>query len=278
MLMVAAVAGLAFYQQAQIDRLLQQVCAANEATIGTERELAALVASGYHLIAMGALAGALVLAAGAAWIVWGVLGRVNVLAEAAARLAAGESATRVACDTHDELGVLARHLNELAAALEHRARRTQEATAAEPEPSCIAIPGRHVAGPCHVLVVEDGPENRRFMNLVLRKAGVAVTLADNGREAVEKTLARSKDGQPPFDLILMDMEMPVMNGHAATRMLRQQGYDGRIVAVTGHTREFDRQRCLDAGCDQYVCKPVDQDTLLSLVGSADGPSALPTHS
>jgi CheY-like chemotaxis protein len=137
-------------------------------------------------------------------------------------------------------------------------------------PSVSGTAAKRGGGPYRVLVAEDGPENRRFMNLVLRKAAVDVTMADNGREAVEIVLARVQGGESPFDLILMDMEMPVMNGYDATRTLRERGYQGRIVAVTGHTRDYDRQKCLDVGCDQYVCKPVDQDTLLTLVSAIGG--------
>jgi len=282
MLMVLAIAGLAVYQQVQLGHLLRQpdgvaVATAQEPN-ARELELTTQFSASYRLIARATLATGLVLAGATTWIVRGVLGRVHVLAEAATRLASGELATRVACDTQDEIGVLAGRLNELAATLESRSRRPTDLSLTAREPTCSAVPERHTAGRSHVLVVEDGPENRRFMNLVLRKAGVEVTLADNGREAVDKAMARVEEGQPVFDLILMDMEMPVMNGHDATRTLRQQGYNGRIVAVTGHTREFDRQKCLDAGCDQYVCKPVDQDTLLSIVGITDSRSAPPTHS
>jgi CheY-like chemotaxis protein/HAMP domain-containing protein len=282
MFVVLVFAGLAVDQQMQIGRLLQQpphlAQTADQDSNASDPELTTLLFAGYRLIATAALAAGLVLIAATTWVVRGVLGRVNVLAEATTRLTAGELATRVASDTHDELGVLAGHLNELAVALENHARRAAENSSPSHEPNCSAMPECHTAGLCHVLVVEDGPENRRFMNLVLRKAGIEVALADNGREAVDKTMARTQEGQPPFDLILMDMEMPVMNGHDATRMLRQQGYNGRIVAVTGHTREFDRQKCLDAGCDQYVCKPVDQDTLLSVVGATDSRPVPAAHS
>ncbi len=123
-----------------------------------------------------------------------------------------------------------------------------------------------------ILLVEDGPENRRLMSLILSKAGAEVILAENGQEAVEAVLNAATDKDrasgktaAPFDLILMDMQMPVMDGYEATRRLRQSGYSGLIVAVTGHTRSFDRQKCLDVGCNDYLAKPVDREKLLALV-------------
>lgn len=123
-----------------------------------------------------------------------------------------------------------------------------------------------------ILLAEDGPENRRLMGMILAKAGAEVMMAENGQEAVGMALGTiaGKENAPenaaePFDLILMDMQMPVMDGYEATRRLRQNGYSGLIVAVTGHTRSFDRQKCLDAGCNDYLAKPVDREKLLTMV-------------
>lgn len=239
-----------------------------------EREIEALLASGRTLTGTALLASAMLVLAGLLWVWLSVLRRVSVLSDALDRLVAGEHATRLMCDSGDEIGALAARINQLAETLEEHARRTPGSPTPEPVPVPATAPATGPrSGPCRVLVVEDGPENRRFMNLVLRRGGVDVTLAENGREAVDKAMACGQEGQPEFDLILMDMEMPVMNGHDATRQLRQLGYSGQIIAVTGHTRSYDREKCLDAGCDQYVCKPVDRDTLLSLVGVAEAPSA-----
>lgn len=124
---------------------------------------------------------------------------------------------------------------------------------------------------CRVLLVEDGPENQRLISFILSKAGMAVSIAENGQIAVEMALpenvpcdASQRPGSP-FDIILMDMQMPVMDGYEATRTLRQRGYRGPIIAVTGNTLSFTRQKCLDVGCDDYMSKPLDRAALLSMV-------------
>ena len=116
---------------------------------------------------------------------------------------------------------------------------------------------------CRVLVAEDGPENRRFLGLVLRKAGASVELAENGEQVMQMIAKASPENA--CDIILMDMQMPVLDGYDATRRLRQQGYEGQIIAVTAHTDAFDKQMCLQAGCNRYLAKPVDRETLLAAV-------------
>jgi PAS domain S-box-containing protein len=125
---------------------------------------------------------------------------------------------------------------------------------------------------CRVLLVEDGPDNQRIISFILRKAGAQVELAENGQVAVQKVLeARAdaeKDAQDlrePFDIVLMDMQMPVMDGYEATRRLREHGYRGIIIAVTAHAMCSDRAKCLKAGCDDYTSKPIDRRQLLKLI-------------
>ncbi len=115
-----------------------------------------------------------------------------------------------------------------------------------------------------ILLAEDGPDNRWLIRHILRKAGVDVAVVENGKQAVEATLAAEAKGLP-FDLILMDMQMPVMDGYEATRLLRAKGYDGLIVALTAHAMSSDRQECLDAGCNDYATKPINRHNLLTIV-------------
>ncbi|MEO1084565.1 MAG: response regulator [Acidobacteriota bacterium] len=115
----------------------------------------------------------------------------------------------------------------------------------------------------HLLVVEDNPLNREVMVAMLESLGLAVTHADNGADA----LGSLRDTQ--FDLVLMDCQMPVMDGYEATRELRRfEGSDRHtpVVAVTAHAMEGDRERCLAAGMDDYLPKPVTLEALAGVVG------------
>jgi two-component system sensor histidine kinase/response regulator len=133
------------------------------------------------------------------------------------------------------------------------------AAAAEQAPTdteTIRIDGR-------VLVVEDVKFNQLLIGALLRKAGARVELADDGAEGRDRALAAERSGEP-FDLVLMDMQMPVLDGYQATRGLRAAGFERPIVALTAHALTGDRERCLDAGCTEYVTKPIDRPALLRL--------------
>ena len=110
-----------------------------------------------------------------------------------------------------------------------------------------------------VLVVEDGDTNRKLIELILRRAGLDVATAENGKLGVDAAMAE------PFDLILMDMQMPVMDGYTATRILRQNGLTLPIVALTAHAMSGDEQKCRAAGCSEFVTKPIHCETLLQTV-------------
>jgi CheY-like chemotaxis protein/HPt (histidine-containing phosphotransfer) domain-containing protein len=117
-------------------------------------------------------------------------------------------------------------------------------------------PGIHFK-PARVLVIDDTPANRQLVGLVLRKAGLEVEEAENGEVAVTKVASGS------YDLLLMDMQMPVLDGFSATRMLRERGLQQPILALTANVTEQDRLQCAAAGCTGFLSKPINIDLLLS---------------
>jgi len=130
-----------------------------------------------------------------------------------------------------------------------------------------------------MLVVEDVEINQRLLAALLRRAGVTVDLASNGQEGVDQALAAESRGEP-YDLVLMDMQMPVMDGYEAVHHLRDCGYTRPILALTAHAMTTDREKCLAAGCTDYETKPVQRERLLAtcrrlLIGEGT-PPALPS--
>jgi CheY-like chemotaxis protein len=123
---------------------------------------------------------------------------------------------------------------------------------------------RDGAASCRVLLAEDTRCMQRLIVRLCEKAGATVVCADDGNAAYEMATQAQVDANP-FDVILMDMQMPIRDGYSATRKLRNNGYHGSIVALTAHAGEGDREKCLDAGCDDYMTKPINRTVLTSLL-------------
>lgn len=123
-----------------------------------------------------------------------------------------------------------------------------------PKQAPLKIEGR-------ILLAEDGTDNQRLISYFLRKAGAEVEIAENGAIAMEMLLAKLKTDEP-FDMVLMDMQMPELDGYGATAQLRDMGIVTPIVALTAHAMNGDRERCLNAGCDDYATKPINRPKLV----------------
>jgi signal transduction histidine kinase/DNA-binding NarL/FixJ family response regulator/HPt (histidine-containing phosphotransfer) domain-containing protein len=116
-----------------------------------------------------------------------------------------------------------------------------------------------------VLVVDDAETNRKLISTFLTRCGAEVELAENGEQALAAATHQA------FDIILMDMQMPVMDGYTASRTLRERGYSRPIIALTAHAMNGDREKCQSVGCDGYLSKPVEMDSVIRTIRtSIDG--------
>jgi CheY-like chemotaxis protein len=116
--------------------------------------------------------------------------------------------------------------------------------------------------PVYILLVEDNPINQKLASRMLTKAGCRLDVAENGQEAVEKYLA----DPGKFDLILMDIQMPEMDGRDAATMIRRKGYYTiPIIAMTAESMKGDREKCLAAGMNDYISKPINRNIVFEMI-------------
>jgi signal transduction histidine kinase/CheY-like chemotaxis protein/HPt (histidine-containing phosphotransfer) domain-containing protein len=146
---------------------------------------------------------------------------------------------------------------------------TSELTFVEPRRSPAALEPmvdesyrRIVIDGSRILVVEDGEDNQRIITFLLEEAGASVSIASNGELGVEQA-RRARDSNQPHDLILMDLQMPVMNGYDATQEMRRQGIRTPIIALTAFATSRDQENCLRAGCNDFISKPIEPERFLS---------------
>jgi signal transduction histidine kinase/DNA-binding response OmpR family regulator len=139
----------------------------------------------------------------------------------------------------------------------------QHGTAQPETPKIHGVRNQQRGHECHILLAEDNVVNQRVARVMLEKAGHSVVVAANGRQALRLIEEQA------FDLVLMDVQMPEMSGFEATAAIRdaekRTGGHVAIIAMTAHAMNGDRERCLTAGMDAYISKPVQSATLLDLV-------------
>ncbi len=120
-----------------------------------------------------------------------------------------------------------------------------------------------------ILFAEDGPDNQRLISFHLKRAGATVTIAENGLIAAQLLFENGDLEQPllmpcPFDLVISDMQMPVMDGYELVELLRARGFTKPILALTAHAMERDRERCLVLGCEAHLTKPINREELIGV--------------
>jgi PAS domain S-box-containing protein len=132
-------------------------------------------------------------------------------------------------------------------------------------PVAKTITNIHLLNGVKILIVEDAPENQFLLKHFLTGVGATVATAENGQEGVRKAMSE------PFDLILMDIQMPILDGYQATQQLRQQQFKQPILALTAYALKEERERCIFAGCNDHLTKPINRDDLISYVAKYTRP-------
>jgi len=136
-----------------------------------------------------------------------------------------------------------------------------EKSNALPEPISTAteVTTKKTANDIHVLVAEDSPDNQFLIKHILQKEGFHVDLANNGEEAISMIKKNS------YDVVLMDMQMPILDGYNATRVLRSDNYTKPIIALTAHAMVEEKNRILEAGCNLHLTKPLDRKMVIESI-------------
>ncbi|WP_417387161.1 PAS domain-containing protein [Gimesia sp.] len=118
-----------------------------------------------------------------------------------------------------------------------------------------------------ILLVEDGIYNQRLIKFLLNKAGADVKVVENGNQALAEIQNATSDGEigATYDLILMDIQMPILDGYSTTRQIRSLGFTKPIIALTVNVMAGDREKCIKAGCDEYLSKPIDRKRLIETI-------------
>jgi signal transduction histidine kinase/ActR/RegA family two-component response regulator len=116
---------------------------------------------------------------------------------------------------------------------------------------------------CRILLADDNAVNRRLVSRILTRSGATVVEAENGKAALEVALDPSQE----IDLVLMDIQMPELDGYEATRALRQAGFERPVIALTGNAIEAERQKCLESGFNGFTTKPIQRQALANLIRS-----------
>jgi CheY-like chemotaxis protein len=130
-----------------------------------------------------------------------------------------------------------------------------------------ARPQKLLEGIC-VLLADDGADMQALIGHILRRQGAQVEIAENGQEAVERAMAQR------FDVVLMDLQMPVCDGFQATLELRRRGYEGPVIAVSAAAMMLEKEKSLGVGCDEHISKPVNVEDLVDKVARYSRPRFL----
>lgn len=132
-------------------------------------------------------------------------------------------------------------------------QRTSQA--AQPTSHALALGG------ARILIVDDAKDNRVLLQHFFKNTQAHTEFAYDGQQAIGRITQAHEQGEP-FDLVLMDMQMPVLDGYSATRQLRQAGFTTPIIALTAHALDGDREQCIEAGCTEYLTKPINKAALI----------------